>query len=135
MWWRAVALVSLGATAFSAGASAPKIECELQMRAWCILRIPSDVRMETNGRYREWHVNIGADVTPATVDITEDKYCYGEISYVYLDPRGGKVSLLTKDQCGLSVSINKKDKNVSDKAVVNSLIKIRSADAWRSAIQ
>jgi hypothetical protein len=122
-------LVAIGIMAFFAG-SAPALKCDIAMENWCIVQLPSSVSMKDAPRSREWTVSLSKDVSESKIRIIEDKFCDGILSYKPNQNSDEEFQILSTDNCGIHISVLKKEPAVASRALVERLILLRKTGDW-----
>ncbi len=124
------ALISL---TLMASAPAPQISCEISMKSWCIVQLPSVVEMKDRGNTREWTIKTNQDVSKAEISISENKFCDGPLNPILHRSLDHDTFLISSDQsCGLRIVVSKHNANVKPEALIEDIIMLRDGARWVS---
>jgi hypothetical protein len=117
----------------TASVPSPPIVCDVSMKNWCIVQLPSTVGMTDEENTRKWTVKTNQDVATAEISIIEDKFCDGPLKPVLLsgsDP--GTFFIKSSQGCGLQIIVSTHDADVKPGALAKNIIMLRSGNRWLS---
>lgn len=116
-----------------ASGSPPNIACEIAMKGWCIVQLPSIIKMIDMNNTREWTIKTSHDTVRAEVSIIEDKFCDGQLKPVLHRGSDHGTLFIRSDQgCGLRITVSHRDESAKPEVVIKNIIMLRDGNRWLS---
>lgn len=119
----------VGALALLTASQSPPIRCEITMRSWCIIQLPSTVEMTDDGRSREWKIILRKDVARAEIRIHEDKFCDGELRLQEETRTRDTFEIVSQSGCGLAVVVSNYGPGIVPKTLLQKILLLRKHTA------
>ena len=124
------ALISL---ALMVSVQTPQTSCEISMKSWCIVQVPSAIELRDGGNTREWTIKTNQDVSEAEISISENKFCDGPLSPTLHRSLDHETFLIISRQgYGLRIVVSKHNANVKPEALIKDIIMLRDGVRWLS---
>lgn len=126
-------LIAIAPLILMASGSPPEVTCEISMKSWCIVQLPSVIEMIDMNTSREWTIKTNQDTARAQVSIIEDKFCDGQLNPVLHPGPDHDTLFIRSDQgCGLRIIVSNHDDNVKPEVLVRNIIMLKDGNHWLS---